>query len=176
MLDDNIVSDPESPLTWTILSTRDLVNALRLKGFFVSHVTVSRMLDDKGYSLQKNKKYVKSGDSGPDRDRQFRYISQQSALFMMFGYPIVSVDAKKGSVGNYRNGGSKYRPKKESRLVNDHDFMGLLGKVVQYGIHDIGRAGYVSVKVVRTSRSSLRTIRSWWATMKRETYPEMIML
>ncbi len=60
MLDDNIVSDPESPLTWTILSTRNLADTLRLKGFSVSHVTVSMMLDDEGYNLQKNKKYVKS--------------------------------------------------------------------------------------------------------------------
>ncbi len=177
LLDGNVVGDPESPLTWTTLSTRSLANALRLKGFSVSHVTVSRMLEDRGYSLQQNKKYIESGDSSLDRDGQFRYIFQQSALFMMFGYPVVSVDAKK-LVGNYKNDGLEYWPKGESKLVNDHSFMEPLGKAVPYGIYNINRdESYVSVGVSSdTAEFAVNSIRSWWATMGRETYPEATML
>ena len=38
LLDGNIVGDPKSLLSWTTLSTKDLANALKLKGFSVNHV------------------------------------------------------------------------------------------------------------------------------------------
>ncbi len=67
LLDSNIIGDSESPLTWTTLSTKDFADVFGLKGFYVSHVTVSMMSDDNGCSLRQNKKYVESRDPGPDK-------------------------------------------------------------------------------------------------------------
>ena len=48
-----------------------------------------------GFSLQQNRKYTESGDPGPDRDAQFRYINNKCSEFMKAGQPVISVDAKK---------------------------------------------------------------------------------
>lgn len=179
MLEGNTIGDPESPLTWTTLSTRDISQSLKAKGFDISHVTVSKRLAEMGYSLQQNKKYVESGDPGPDRDDQFRFIQSQSSLFMMFGCPVISVDAKKKElVGNYKNPGAEYRPAGEPRMVNDHDFVGELGKAVPYGIYDIGRdEGYVNVGIgPDTAEFAVNSIRSWWTSMGSEAYPDATML
>lgn len=179
MLDGNTVGNPESPITWTTLSTRVISDRLKTKGFDVSHVTVAKRLDALGFSLQQNKKYIESGNPGPDRDAQFEFISNQSSLFMMFGCPVISVDAKKKElVGNYKNAGKEYRPVGESRVVNDHDFEGELGKAVPYGIYDIGRnEGYVNVGIsADTAEFAVNSIRSWWTTMGSDAYPDAKML
>ena len=58
MLDGNIVGNPESPITWTTLSTREISRRLKAKGFNISHVTVAKRLDAMDFSLQQNKKYM----------------------------------------------------------------------------------------------------------------------
>lgn len=179
MLDGNTIGNPESPITWTTLSTRDISDRLKTKGFDVSHVTVAKRLDALGFSLQQNKKYVESGNPGPDRDAQFRFIFHQSSLFMMFGCPVISVDTKKKElVGNYKNAGKEYRPIGDPRIVNDHDFEGELGKAVPYGIYDIGRnEGYVNVGIsADTAEFAVNSIRSWWTTMGSDAYPDAKML
>ena len=179
MLEGNIIGNPESPITWTTLSTRDISDRLMMKGFKISHVTVAKRLDAMDFSLQQNKKYTESGNPGPDRDAQFKFISEQSALFMMFGCPVISVDAKKKElVGNYKNSGQEYRKKGDPREVNDHDFEGELGKAVPYGIYDITRnEGYVNVGISSdTAEFAVNSIRSWWTTMGSDAYPEADML
>lgn len=179
MLDGNIIGNPESPITWTTLSTREISRRLKARGFDISHVTVSKRLDAMDFSLQQNKKFMESGNPGPDRDAQFRFISQQSSLFMLFGCPVISVDTKKKElVGNYKNAGTEYRPVEEPRLVNDHDFEGELGKAVPYGIYDIGRnEGYVNVGIgADTAEFAVNSIRSWWTTMGADAYPDAKML
>ena len=52
-----------------------------------------------GYSLQQNKKFTESGDPGPDRDAQFRFINNKAKEFMRAMYPVISVDAKKKDYG-----------------------------------------------------------------------------
>ncbi len=175
MLDGNVIGDPESPLTWTTKSTRTLSDALKEKGVEVSHRIVADVLKEEGFSLQQNKKYVQSGDPGPDRDEQFRYIQTECELMQSMDCPVISVDTKKKElVGNYKNGGSEYRPKGKPRVVNDHDFQGELGKAVPYGIYDIGaNEGYVSVGMsADTAEFAVNSIRTWWNAMGKERYPE----
>lgn len=175
MLDGNTVGDPESPLTWTTKSTRSLSDALKANGFDVSHRIVAEVLKAEGFSLQQNKKYVQTGDPGPDRDEQFRFIQTECELMQSMNCPVISVDTKKKElVGNYKNGGSEYRPKGEPRLVNDHDFMGELGRAVPYGVYDINaNEAYVSVGIsADTAEFAVNSIRSWWNTMGTERYPE----
>ena len=52
---------------------------------------------DELYSLQGTRKTLE-GAAHPDRDAQFRYINRCVKVFQRAGQPVISVDAKKGSV------------------------------------------------------------------------------
>src|SRR5262252_3288371 len=69
--------DPESPLRWTTKSTRKLAAELTAQGHKVSADTVGDLLREEGFSLQGNAKTIE-GAQHPDRDAQFRYISEQA--------------------------------------------------------------------------------------------------
>ena len=91
--------------------------------------------------------------------------------------PVVSVDTKKKElVGNFKNGGSDYRPKGDPLRVDVHDFEDKdLGKVVPYGVYDVtANAGFVSVGITSdTAQFAVQSIRTWLARMGRERYPDM---
>ena len=95
LLDGNTVGNPENPLCWTTKSLRNLTDALQEMGYKISHPTVGVLLEEMGFSLQQNRKYMESGDAGPDRDEQFKYINDQSKEFLAAGLPVISVDTKK---------------------------------------------------------------------------------
>src|SRR5580704_11987015 len=86
--------DPESPLRWTIKSTRKLAAELTAQGHPVSADTVGDLLREQDFSLQANAKTIE-GEQHPDRDAQFRYIGAQASEHMAAGQPVISVDAKK---------------------------------------------------------------------------------
>ena len=52
LVDPESRGDPESPLRWTCLSTRELARMLQKKKLVVSHTKVAGLLKDLGYSLQ----------------------------------------------------------------------------------------------------------------------------
>lgn len=176
LLDGNTVGNPENPLCWTTKSLRNLQESLNEKGIRVSHPTIGQLLEGMGFSLQQNKKYVESGDADPDRDTQFRFINDHAKEFMEQGYPVISVDTKKKElIGNYKNNGTEYRPKKNPLKVNDHDFMDKeKGKASPYGIYDIGRnEGFVNVGLsADTGAFAVNSIRCWWSSMGKERYPD----
>lgn len=176
LVDGSTVGNPENPLRWTTKSTSNLSDALSGMGFSAGSDTVGRILKDNGFSLQQNRKYVESGNPGPDRDAQFLLVNDPGAAMLAAGQPVISVDCKKKElVGNFKNGGAEWHPKGEAPRVNDHDFMSQAeGKAVPYGIYDIGRdEGYVSVGVsADTGEFAVNAIRCWWETMGRERYPE----
>ena len=102
--------DPVSPLRWTAKSTRALAAELARQGRRVSADTVGDLLRAEGFSLQGNAKTIE-GKRHPDRDAQFRYISEQAAAHQAAGQPVISVDTKKKElVGAFRNGGREWRP------------------------------------------------------------------
>ena len=90
--------------------------------------------------------------------------------------PVISVDTKKKElVGNYKNGGSDYRPKGDPQRVNVHDFVDKeLGKAVPYGVYDVtANAGFVSVGITSdTAEFAVEAIRCWLNRMGRERYPK----
>jgi hypothetical protein len=86
--------DPVSPLRWTAKSTRALAAELARQGRRVSADTVGDLLRAEGFSLQGNAKTVE-GNRHPDRDTQFRYISEQDTAHQAAGQPVISVDTKK---------------------------------------------------------------------------------
>jgi len=135
LVSESSYGDPESPLRWTTKSLRNLSDALRGKGFTVSFSKTRQMLNDLGYSLQLNQKMLQVGEPHPDRDEQFRHISETAKAFMSEGLPVISIDCKKKElVGDFKNQGAEYAKSGQPVKVLDHDFpIPELGKVAPYG-------------------------------------------
>ena len=166
--------DPVSPLRWTARSTRALAGELTARGHKVSADTVGELLRAEGFSLQGNAKTVE-GAQHPDRDAQFRYISEQARACQDAGDPVISVDTKKKElVGDFANGGREYRPKGSPVPVRTHDFVDQdLGKAIPYGVYDVAaNAGWVNVGTGHdTAAFAVESIRRWWTAMGRAAYP-----
>ena len=78
-------------------------------------------------------------------------------------------------IGNYRNGGTDYRPKGSPLRVKVHDFEDKkLGKVVPYGVYDVSaNEGWVSVGITSdTAEFAVQSIRSWLDRMGSKRYPD----
>jgi hypothetical protein len=166
--------DPMSPLRWTSKSTRALAGELTGQGHRISADSVADLLRAEGFSLQGNAKTLE-GKQSPDRDGQFRYISEQARGHQETGDPVVSVDTKKKElVGQYKNNGREWRPKGEPTEVSDHDFPDEeLGKAVPYGIYDIAaNTGWVNVGTDHdTAAFAVESIRRWWNAAGHTAYP-----
>ena len=125
------LGDPERPLQWVSKSMDKLADTLTAMGHPISADTVARELVKLGYSRQSNRK-ADEGSRHPDRDAQFEHINAKVIAAQAAGQPVISVDTKKKElIGNFKNGGTDYRPKGEPVRVNVHDFEDKsLGKVV----------------------------------------------
>ena len=166
---------PDSPLRWTTKSVRVLADALQAMGHAASHTLVAELLHGLGYSLQANEKR-REGAHHPDRDAQFRYISQQVRQFHRRHQPTISVDTKKKElVGDFKNPGRAWRPHGEPAAVRVHDFViPAQGKAIPYGVYDLQRnEGWVSVGIDHDTASfAVNAIRRWWHVMGRSAYPK----
>ena len=166
--------DPESPLCWTTLSTRNLAAELTAAGHRVGSDTVAKLLGEQGFSLQANAKTVEGGQH-PDRDAQFGYLNEQARGHLDAGDPVIRVDTKKKElVGVYKNGGAEWRPAGDPEKVTVHDFIDpALGKANPYGVYDLGAdTGWVSVGTDHdTAAFAVETIRRWWRAVGSPTYP-----
>ena len=167
--------DPESPLRWTTKSTAKLAAALTAQGLAVSAATVGRLLKERDYSLQGNKK-VREGQAHPDRDAQFQHINGQAEAFQAAGQPVVSVDTKKKElVGDFANGGREWHAAGCPEEVRSKDFVDKeLGKVSPYGVYDLSaNEGWVSVGTDHdTAEFAVATLRCWWKQMGQARYPK----
>ena len=166
--------DPMSPLRWTVKSTRTLAAELTRQGHKVSADTVDKLLRAQGFSLQGNAKTIE-GRRHPDRDAQFRYISEQAAAFIAAADPVISVDTKKKEqVGQFASPGRQWRPAGDPARVRDHDFAGdSQGTAIPYGIYDVAaNAGWVSVGTDHdTAAFATESIRRWWNSRGCQDYP-----
>jgi hypothetical protein len=174
LLDPATRGDPMSPLRWTCKSTTRLAAELGAMGHAVSQATVWRLLDDMGYSMQSNRK-TREGSNHPDRNAQFEFINATAQQFHERGQPVISVDTKKKElIGLFKNTGKEWQSKGEPVQVNMHDFADpLLGKVIPYGVYDIGRnEGWVSVGISHdTAEFAVESIHRWWRQMGQQVYP-----
>ena len=67
---------------------------------------IRRLLRTANYGLRANHKRL-SGQSPPERDRQFRYLARLRHLALHKGCPVLSIDTKnKELVGNFANHGA----------------------------------------------------------------------
>jgi hypothetical protein len=166
--------DPESPLRWTLKSTRKLATELTARGHTISHTAVANLLRAAGYSLQATRKMLE-GAQHPDRDGQFRYLSTLAEEHLAAGDPVISVDTKKSEqVGRFGQPGREWQPTGRPVGVSTYDLPDLaVGKAIPYGVYDIGDdSAWVSVGVDHdTSVFAVATITAWWNTMGRQRYP-----
>ena len=132
------LGDPMRPLIWVSKSMEKLAATLTQMGHPISADTVCTELVKLGFSRQSNRK-ADEGSKHPDRNAQFEYINAKVIAAQAQQQPVISVDTKKKElVGNFKNGGTDYRPKGDPRRVNVHDFEDKkLGKVVPYGVYDV---------------------------------------
>ena len=168
---------PEQPLRWVSKSREKLAQALKQMGHAISANTVAKLLSTHlEFSRQHNRK-AEEGSKHPDRNGQFEHINAKVVAAQDAGQPVISVDTKKKElVGNYKNGGSDYRPKGDPRRVKTHDFEDKdLGKVSPYGVYDVtANAGFVSVGITAdTAEFAVQSIRTWLKRMGRKRYPKM---
>ena len=175
LVSESTFGDPMSPLLWTTKSIRKLAEELVDEGYKICYRKVAYLLEELGYSLQKNQKMKQVGDEHPDRDAQFRHINEKVKTFIAMECPVISIDCKKKElVGNFQNVGREYAPKRHPVKVLDHDFpLPELGKAAPYGVYDISaNEGYVSVGIsADTAQFAVASIRNWWYMMGKERYP-----
>jgi hypothetical protein len=128
------LGDPMRPLIWVSKSMEKLAATLTEMGHPISADTVRTELVKLGFSRQFNRK-ADEGSKHPDRNAQFEYINAKVVAAQAQQQPVISVDTKKKElIGNFKNGGTDYRPKGDPRRVKVHDFEDKeLGKVVPYG-------------------------------------------
>jgi hypothetical protein len=165
---------PESPLRWTCKSTRQLANELCRQNHPVSARTVARLLYAAGYSLQANRK-TREGKDHPDRDAQFEHINRQVRRVQKRGQPVISIDTKKKElIGDFKNAGQEWRPKRVPQKVRVHDFKDEnLGKAIPYGVYDLANnQGWVSIGIDHdTAHFAANSIRRWWNDMGCARFP-----
>jgi hypothetical protein len=151
-----------------------LATTLTQMGHPISADTVCTELVKLGFSRQSNRK-ADEGSKHPDRNAQFEYINSKVIAAQAQQQPVISVDTKKKElVGNFKNGGTDYRPKGDPQRVNVHDFENKkLGKIVPYGVYDVtANTGFVSVGITSdTAEFAVQSIRRWLERMGRQRYP-----
>src|ERR1700726_3632047 len=169
------LGDPMRPLIWVSKSMEKLAATLTQMGHPIRADTVCTELVKLGFSRQSNRKANK-GSKHPDRDAQFEYINAKVVAAQAQQQPVISVDTKKKElIGNFKNGGTDYRPKGNPQRVNVHDFEDKkLGKVVPYGVYDVTpNTGFVSVGITSdTAEFAVQSIRCWLERMGRQRYPD----
>src|SRR5689334_29912 len=175
LLEPATMGAPMRPLRWVSKSHAKLAAALSGMGHQIGKSSLPKLLDLLGYRRQVNRKTL-DGSHNADRDAQFEHINAAVLAMQAAGKPVISIDTKKKElVGDYKNGGSDYRPEGCPDKVNVHDFVDpKLGKVVPYGVYDIAaNAGCVSVGIDNdTAQFSVNSIRRWLDVMGRERYPD----
>jgi hypothetical protein len=174
LLEPATMGDPMRPLRWVSKSHEKLAAARRGMGHKVSASSIPKLLGTLEYRRHVNRK-TKDGSNHPDRDAQFEHINAKAQEFQAAGQPVISVDTKKKELlGEYKNPGSDYGPKGKPIEVDAHDFENKeLGKVVPYGVYDVGaNSGYVSLGVDHdTAQFAVNATRLWLDKMGRERYP-----
>lgn len=178
IIDGQTYGDPSKVIHWVpqSMSLRKIEAALLDEyGIRISHVKVSQLLTDMGYSKQVNQKMLQVGVPSPDRDEQFGIINDLAKQYLEAGDPVISVDTKKKeNIGNFKNNGAEYRRSKDPRKVWDHDFPVVeLGKVNPYGVYVLNcNTGFINLGTDHdTSEFAVASIAAWWDVCGKNAFP-----
>jgi hypothetical protein len=104
--------DPQSPLRWTVKSTRTPAGRLAGHGFDACRTAAGRLLRGHGCSLRGTAKAPEGTPArGGDRGRRFRRINDTARAFPARGRPAISADAEeKEPIGDFERPGRARRP------------------------------------------------------------------
>ena len=91
----NPKTDKRTIVKWTSQSIEHITNAVKTRGFFISFMTVYRLLKERGYALKANKKDIEGGKDHPDRDLQLQHINMQGLKMQLVGSSRVDLQACK---------------------------------------------------------------------------------
>jgi transposase len=181
VVEETTKGDPETPILYTLKSTRLISRELKKQGHKVSHTKVDQLLNENGYSLQSNFKTLE-GESHIDRDAQFKYMNKIIKQSLELGYPIISVDTKKKElIGNFDNKGQQWRKSNNPRKVKGHDFPSSdVGRAYPYGVYDfLHNIGFVNIGTDHdTSEFAVNSIKGWWRHSGKKLYhdPEKLLI
>lgn len=122
--DGKVYGAPYAALVWTELSQRKIAETLNSIGIPISPVTVGLILEQLGFSRQRNFKFTEPGDSHPCKDEQMKNIQVTRSEYMSKPHAmIMSVDSlHKIYYGSYDSGGSHYCKKGNPIRVHGHDY------------------------------------------------------
>jgi hypothetical protein len=173
LVDPGTRGDPSSPLRWSSKSLGKLAAALVVVGHQVSDRSVGKLLKGLGFRLHANRK-TREGADHPDRDAQFRHISQTAAGALAANEPVISIDAKKRElVGDFKAVGREWEPTGRPVKVRTHDFKDKeLGHAIPYGVYDLGAdQGMISVGISNETSLSTRSVPGGSISARRATPP-----
>lgn len=164
-MDPTTRGDPENPLRWTCLSTRQLAATLTAQSYRIGRQTVARLLAELGYSLQGNRKTTeKTPAIGIETPNSMIFMAKCTRSRVGNNRSCRSTLKKKELAGDCKNGGQEWRLKGTPARVRTHDFVDtVLGKVNPYGVYDpVANVGWVSVGVDHdTAEFAVETLRRW---------------
>jgi hypothetical protein len=121
-------------LRWATKPPRTPAAEPSRQGYQVGADTVAGLLSQKGFRLQPNTKRLEGGQHA-DRNVQFRSLGKPARDHLDAGQPVISVDAKKELVGDFRDLGRSRRPTGGPVLVRVHDFADPQpGRAIPHGI------------------------------------------
>jgi hypothetical protein len=149
---------------WTYLTATEISLLLLDKGISICQKVVKRLMKQLGIGRRKLSKNLVMKDV-KDRNTQFEKINRLKKYYLSRTYPVLSIDTKKKEfLGPFYRGGDIYS-EKEAKCY-DHDFPSFAtGKLVPYGIYDLGRnEGYMNIgQSADTSEFSVHCLRRYWS-------------
>lgn len=167
-------TDKRVIVKWTSHSLAHIRNAVVIRGFEVSIMTVYNILKRKGFALKANKKDNEGKSDHPDRDAQFNHINMMGLKMQLQGFPIMSIDAKKTEkIGNMKNPGREWMPKSKETKVDVYDFgkkektakgKTRIIKAIPYGIYDVlKKQGFMRIGIDHnTAEFAVASLLNWW--------------
>ena len=173
LLSHRVAGDPDdASVTYTDLSPRELSTRLKHRGLSVSGEPIRQWMSVKKLRLRSIHKVLSCGQS-PERDAQFKRITDLIKTYREHGNPYFSIDSKaKEFLGQlYRKG--RVRTTEAFRAF-DHDFPSLAqGVVIPHGIYDLERnRGHLNLGCSHdTTQFACDSLCWYWNRIGKQSYP-----
>jgi len=173
MLEIRTAGDPDDErVVFTDLSPKTLSTAMTEIGTPVCADVIRQWMEDQDLRLRKISKAIAGGHS-PDRDIQFRRITELISEYEETGNPYFSIDAKaKERLGMLFRAG-RIRSSQAFRAF-DHDFPSWAdGVLIPHGIYDrVRNCGHINVGLSHeTSQFACDSFRWYWNRIGKRCYP-----
>ena len=173
VLEVRTAGDPDAPdVLWTDLSPRQIAAAVGELGTPVSPPVVQDWMEEQKLSRCQIAKVLEGGHS-PDRDLQFRRITELKTQYAAAGNPIFSIDTKaKEHLGQLFRKGRVWT--QQAFQAFDHDFpRWATGVVIPHGLYDLARnRGHLNIGLSHdTSQFACDSFRWYWNRIGRQCYP-----